>query len=125
MPVVRANLTPHPLAERLVTLIGAIYLNKIIISGLPAPAAKYYLEATRLSFRYRGAERNIRADLISFRYTALMYRSLGQKSRTLQLLARCVSIIFNVKSVNYFLTKIFCVYWLVCLFALGVNEYVF
>ncbi|PZC80098.1 protein O-mannosyl-transferase TMTC1-like [Helicoverpa zea] len=56
--------------------------------GLPAPAAKYYLEATRLSFRYRGAERNVRADLISFRYTALMYRSLGQKSRTLQLLTR-------------------------------------
>ncbi|KAF9411523.1 hypothetical protein HW555_009715, partial [Spodoptera exigua] len=56
--------------------------------GLPAPAAKYYLEATRLSFRYRGAERNVRADLITFRYTALMYRSLGQKSRTLQLLTR-------------------------------------
>ncbi|CAB3221750.1 unnamed protein product [Arctia plantaginis] len=56
--------------------------------GLPAPAAKYYLEATRLSFKSRGLERTVRADLITFRYTALMYRSLGQKSRTLQLLTR-------------------------------------
>lgn len=70
--------------------ISGKLLKKILSLGLPAPAAKYYLEATRLSFRSRSLERTVRSDLITFRYTALMYRSLGQKSRTLQLLTRLV-----------------------------------
>ncbi|KAG6447797.1 hypothetical protein O3G_MSEX005176 [Manduca sexta] len=65
-------------------LYGDWFRNK----GLPGVAARYYLEATRLSFRHRNVERPVRGDLISYRSTALMYRSLGQKSRTLQLLTR-------------------------------------
>ncbi|XP_037870947.1 protein O-mannosyl-transferase TMTC1 [Bombyx mori] len=57
-------------------------------NGLVGPASKFYLEAMRLSFRRRDVELPVRSDLISFRSTALMYRSLGQKSRTLQLLTR-------------------------------------
>ncbi|CAH0397392.1 unnamed protein product [Chilo suppressalis] len=56
--------------------------------GLPLPASKYYLEALRLSFRYRNVDKHGGEDLLSFRATALMYRLLGQKSRTLQLLTR-------------------------------------
>ncbi|XP_050342068.1 protein O-mannosyl-transferase TMTC1-like [Nymphalis io] len=65
-----------------------LYGNWLRTKGLPGAAAKYFLEATRLSFRNRYMEKPIRGDLISFRSTALMYRSLGQKSRTLQLLTR-------------------------------------
>ncbi|XP_045492101.1 protein O-mannosyl-transferase TMTC1-like [Colias croceus] len=54
--------------------------------GLPAAASKYYLEATRLSFQSR--PHAPRADLLAFRGAALTYRSLGQRSRVLQLLTR-------------------------------------
>ncbi|XP_053600294.1 protein O-mannosyl-transferase TMTC1-like [Plodia interpunctella] len=56
--------------------------------GFAAPASKYYLEALRLNFRHRYVEKAVRSDLISLRSTALMYRSLGQKSRILQLITR-------------------------------------
>ncbi|XP_060800858.1 protein O-mannosyl-transferase TMTC1 [Amyelois transitella] len=56
--------------------------------GFPAPASKYYLEALRMNFRHRYVEKLVRSDLISLRSTALMYRSLGQKSRILQLITR-------------------------------------
>ncbi|XP_032512165.2 protein O-mannosyl-transferase TMTC1-like [Danaus plexippus] len=65
-------------------LYGNWYRNK----GLPGAAAKYFVEATRLSFRNRNVEKAMRGDLISLRSTALVYRSLGQKSRVLQLLTR-------------------------------------
>ncbi|XP_034825291.2 protein O-mannosyl-transferase TMTC1-like [Maniola hyperantus] len=65
-----------------------LYGNWLRTKGLPVVAAKYFLEATRLSFRNRNFEKPIRGDLISIRSTALIYRSLGQKSRTLQLLTR-------------------------------------
>ncbi|CAG4987839.1 unnamed protein product [Parnassius apollo] len=56
--------------------------------GFAGPASKFYLEATRLALKNRNIETSLRGDLISFRSTALMYRKLGQKSRTLQLLTR-------------------------------------
>ncbi|KAJ2950806.1 hypothetical protein O0L34_g9072 [Tuta absoluta] len=56
--------------------------------GFPKLASQFYLEATRLSFRSRNIAKPVRVDLIAFRSTALMYRALGQRSRTLQILAR-------------------------------------
>ncbi|KOB77947.1 Uncharacterized protein OBRU01_01878 [Operophtera brumata] len=56
--------------------------------GFPGPASRFYLEATRLNFKHRFVDRPLRGDLVSLRYTALMYRALGQKSRALQLLTR-------------------------------------
>ncbi|KAJ0179126.1 hypothetical protein K1T71_004838 [Dendrolimus kikuchii] len=65
-----------------------LYGDWLRSKGLANPASRYYLEALRLSFRDRHSERPLRSDLITFRTTALMYRSLGQKSRILQLLTR-------------------------------------
>lgn len=60
----------------------------LLFLGLHSPASKLYLEAIRLSFRSRTVVRTVRSDLIALRSLALMYRSLGQSSRTLQLLTR-------------------------------------
>ncbi|XP_028175838.1 protein O-mannosyl-transferase TMTC1-like [Ostrinia furnacalis] len=65
-----------------------LYGDWLKTKGLAAPASKFYLESLRLSFRNRNVEKPIRGDLISFRSTALMLRSLGQKSRILQVLTR-------------------------------------
>ncbi|CAK1551538.1 unnamed protein product [Leptosia nina] len=65
-----------------------LYGNWLKNRGLPGPASKFYLEATRVSFQLQSSQRSVRADLISFSSTALMYRALGQKSRILQLLTR-------------------------------------
>ncbi|CAH2063835.1 unnamed protein product, partial [Iphiclides podalirius] len=65
-----------------------LYGNWLKEKGLFGPASKFYLEATRLTFKNRNTESLVRGDLVTFRYTALMYRKLGQKSRTLQLLTR-------------------------------------
>ncbi|XP_049865202.1 protein O-mannosyl-transferase TMTC1-like [Pectinophora gossypiella] len=84
----------QPILRRLLTLEPANWEHHVLYGdwfrtkGLPNPASKFYLEAMRLSFRNRNIERLVRGDLISFRSTALMYRSLGQRSRTLQLLTR-------------------------------------
>ncbi|XP_041972951.1 protein O-mannosyl-transferase TMTC1-like [Aricia agestis] len=63
-----------------------LYGNWLKSKGLPGPAAKFFIEATRLNFN--SPIDSIRGDLISLRSTALMYRSVGQKSRILQLLTR-------------------------------------
>ncbi|XP_047519722.1 protein O-mannosyl-transferase TMTC1-like [Pieris napi] len=65
-----------------------LYGNWLKNKGLLGPASKYYLEATRVSIRSKSLQRSVRADLISLRSTALVYRALGQKSRILQLLTR-------------------------------------
>ncbi|VVC86951.1 unnamed protein product [Leptidea sinapis] len=65
-----------------------LYGNWLKDKGLPGASAKYFAEATRLSFRIKISERSVRSDLVSLRSTALVYRALGQKSRILQLLTR-------------------------------------
>ncbi|XP_031763369.2 protein O-mannosyl-transferase TMTC1-like [Galleria mellonella] len=65
-----------------------LYGDWLRMKGLQSPASKYYLEALKLNFKNRNIDKPIRGDLIAFRYTVLMYRSLGQKSRILQLLTR-------------------------------------
>ncbi|CAG5019427.1 unnamed protein product [Parnassius apollo] len=92
------SLTPEPekrkMLLRLIELdpdnweFNVLYGNWLKEKGLAGPASKFYLEATRLAFKKRNIKTLLRGDLISFRSTALMYRKLGQKSRTLQLLIR-------------------------------------
>ncbi|KAG7305254.1 hypothetical protein JYU34_009297 [Plutella xylostella] len=64
------------------------YGNWLKSKDFPGPASRYFLEAFRLSLRNRDLGRPVREDLISLRSTALMYRTLGHRSRTLQLLTR-------------------------------------
>ncbi|KAI5643545.1 transmembrane and TPR repeat-containing protein 4 [Phthorimaea operculella] len=84
----------QPLLKRLVQLEPnnwehhVLYGDWFKAKGFPKLASKFYLEATRLTFRTRSIEKPVRADLIAFRSTALMYRELGQRSRNLQLLTR-------------------------------------
>ncbi|CAK1577847.1 unnamed protein product [Parnassius mnemosyne] len=92
------SLTPEPEKQkvlwRLIELepdnweFYVLYGNWLKEKGLAGPASNLYLEATRLALKNRNITSSLRGDLISFRSTALMYRKLGQKSRTLQLLTR-------------------------------------
>ncbi|XP_047989532.1 protein O-mannosyl-transferase TMTC1-like [Leguminivora glycinivorella] len=65
-------------------LFGKWLKNK----GIPAAASKLFIKAVRLSFKHRAVARADQMDLLSVRSAALMYRSMGQKGRILQLLTR-------------------------------------
>ncbi|XP_061706739.1 protein O-mannosyl-transferase TMTC1-like [Cydia pomonella] len=56
--------------------------------GIPLVASKLLIEAVRLSFKQRAVARAMKTDLVLVRHAALMFRSLGQKWRILQLLIR-------------------------------------